>query len=140
MTVGTCERCGKPFTISAKGRQKRFCSQSCRSSENTKLRRLAQPPEYVLAPVDALPRHEYWLVDIICMLCGRQVAEVRLAREWDRIPLQPYCSVCGGQPIRGDAMHYIVDEKLPQELLELERRIGRPPNWLLELRAQQSVA
>lgn len=76
---------------------------------------------------------EIWRTDIQCLQCSRVIGRVDLESEDAPIPLyvsRMRCQVCGGQPMRGDALCFKPQEEV---VVEWGKRPGRPPNRLREL-------
>lgn len=66
-----------------------------------------------------------YLIELVCMMCGREVSTLTVPRPDSRvlIPRSVRCPVCGGSPAVSNTYRSVSYPKLPH----LQARIGRPP-------------
>ena len=73
-----------------------------------------------------------YLVELVCVMCGRPVGTFVAKRATARImvPQEMRCGQCGGRPVVDDVLQVPVYPDLPR----VQARRGRPPRWLVEQR------
>jgi len=73
-----------------------------------------------------------YLVELVCVMCGRPVGTLVAQRPAARImvPQEMRCGQCGGRPVVDDVLEVSVYPDLPR----VQGRRGRPPRWLVEQR------
>jgi hypothetical protein len=72
------------------------------------------------------PTRSEHLLELICSLCARPVASVRVRTPHTRVLLRPLrCTICGGVAVQGD----VTRVRLPEPIPARPRR-GRPPKRL----------
>jgi hypothetical protein len=93
------------------------------------------PPS--LADADR-PGRYVWQVEFICLLCGRFVANVKVADQAAAIKLPPTlrCRACGGAPVRSGEVER---EFAHTEAVEWPRKpIGRPTRAMVAARLAEA--